>query len=96
MLALVTVGVVLRNLFDDPRILGYLEQVATIPVIKNAEVTLPEKGIARRSSLSVLFEAIYVSPLDQSSVSLEISDLVHLAKKDLGLFDVFRTVLQGI
>ncbi len=51
--------------FDDPRVLNYLEQVATIPVIKNAEVTLPSSGVPRRSSLSVLFGAIYLTPLDQ-------------------------------
>jgi len=55
----------INEIFDDPRVLNYLEQVATIPVIKNADVTLPSSGVPRRSSLSVLFGAIYLTPLDR-------------------------------
>ena len=73
--------------FDDPRVLNYLEQVATIPVIKNAEVTLPSSGVPRRSSLSVLFGAIYLTPLDQAFEKSEglffvrfCDDLLVLAK----------------
>ena len=51
--------------FNDPRILDYLEQVITIPVIENGAVLNPKLGIARRSSLSPFFGALYLSPLDE-------------------------------
>ena len=42
----------LKNTFDDPRLVKYLDDVINIPVIDNAEITLPSTGIARRNSLT--------------------------------------------
>lgn len=51
--------------FNDARVLNYLEQIINIPVIENAAVYTPLKGIPRRSSLSPFFGALYLSPLDR-------------------------------
>jgi RNA-directed DNA polymerase len=55
----------INELYHDPRVLNYLEQVVTIPVIKHAEVQLPTVGIARRSSISPFLGAVYLAPLDR-------------------------------
>ena len=52
--------------FKDPRILKYLEDIITIPIIENAAVYTPKQGIPIRSSLSPFFSALYLSPLDQA------------------------------
>jgi hypothetical protein len=52
--------------FNDPRLLKYLEDIINIPIIKDATIFSPDKGVARRSSLSPFFGALYLSPLDQS------------------------------
>lgn len=54
----------IKSHFKDPRVVKYLEDIITIPVIKNAVVFTPTQGIPRRSSLSCFFGALYLSPLD--------------------------------
>ena len=56
----------MRQHFDDPRLLKYLEDIINIPIINDAIIFSPDKGIPRRSSLSPFFGALYLSPLDQS------------------------------
>ncbi len=56
----------LKKHFHDPKALGYLEQIITIPVIKNADVRLPTQGLPRRSSLSPALGAVYLFELDRT------------------------------
>ena len=73
--------------FNDPRMLNYLEQVIKIPTLENGAIHTPTKGIARRSSLSPFFGALYLSPLDRAFENAQgvfcvryMDDLVILAK----------------
>lgn len=50
--------------FDDARLLGYLNQVINIAHIYQGAVMCPRYGIPRRSSLSPFFGALYLSELD--------------------------------
>jgi len=55
----------LRKNFNDPIVLNYLEQIVTIPINQNGAILNPTLGIARRSSLSPFFGALYLSELDR-------------------------------
>ncbi len=61
----------LNRHFNDPRLQQYFEQVVRIPVIDNAEIHHPDKGIPVRSSLSNFFGALYLSPLDKAFEKIE-------------------------
>jgi RNA-directed DNA polymerase len=50
----------------DPRLRKYLESIIHIPIIDKGVFHRPQKGMARRSSLSPFFGALYLSPLDHS------------------------------
>ena len=52
--------------FHDPRLRHYLGSIIHIPIIDEGVYHRPQKGIARRSSLSPFFGALYLSPLDQA------------------------------
>ncbi len=52
--------------FNDSRLIKYLKDIINILIIKDATLFSPDKGIARRSSLSPFFGALYLSPLDQA------------------------------
>jgi hypothetical protein len=52
--------------FKDQRLLKYLRDVVTIGIDNNAVLSLPTKGIPRRSSLSPFFGALYLTPLDRA------------------------------
>ncbi len=54
-----------KELFNDFRVLNYLDQIIHIPIIENAAITNPTTGIHRRSSLSPFLSALYLSPLDK-------------------------------
>ncbi|MCE3239403.1 MAG: reverse transcriptase (RNA-dependent polymerase), partial [Gammaproteobacteria bacterium] len=56
----------LNNDFDDPRLRHYFNDIVTIPVDKDAVVSLPTQGIPSRSSLSPFFGALYLTPLDRA------------------------------
>jgi RNA-directed DNA polymerase len=56
----------MKTHFNDRRMLSYLESIITISEIKNGGVFTPTTGIARRSSLSPFFGALYLSPLDRA------------------------------
>jgi RNA-directed DNA polymerase len=56
----------IRQNYDDPKILRYLEDIITIPVDVGGNVYLPKKGIPRRSALSPFFGALYLSDLDKA------------------------------
>ena len=53
-----------KSHFKDLRVIKYLEDIITIPIIKNAVFFTPSHGIPIRSSLSPFFGALYLSPLD--------------------------------
>lgn len=52
--------------YDDPRLKKYLRDVITIGIDQEGVITLPNKGIPLRSSLSPFFGALYLKPLDQA------------------------------
>jgi len=57
--------------FKDARVLKYLEEIITIPVIENAAIYTHKTGIPIRSSLSPFFGALYLSPLDNAFANLK-------------------------
>ena len=52
--------------FNDPRTVQYLETIITSAVDDGGNVFLPQQGIPRRPSLSPFFGALYLSPLDEA------------------------------
>ena len=56
----------LNHHFNDPRLQNYFKQIVQIPIIDNADITNPDKGIPIRSTLSNFFGALYLSPLDEA------------------------------
>jgi len=61
----------LRQHFDDPKVLKYLEDIITIAVDKGGNITLPKKGIPRRSSVSPFFGSLYLAALDTAFDDME-------------------------
>jgi hypothetical protein len=55
----------MNNHFDDSRLRHYFNSIVTIPVDKDAVLSLPTQGIPARSSLSPFFGALYLTPLDR-------------------------------
>ena len=56
----------LKENYDDPKLINYFQQMITVAVDKNAQLTLPKKGIPLRSALSPFFGALYLTPLDRA------------------------------
>jgi hypothetical protein len=56
----------MNNHFDDSRLRHYFNSIVTIPVDKDAVLSLPTQGIPARSSLSPFFGALYLTPLDRA------------------------------
>ncbi len=52
--------------FNDLRLCRYLHDIITIGIEKNGVISVPNKGIPVRSSLSPFFGALYLSPLDKA------------------------------
>ena len=50
--------------FKDKRLLKYLIDIINIPIIIDATIFTPNKGVPLRSSLSPFFGALYLTPLD--------------------------------
>jgi RNA-directed DNA polymerase len=50
--------------FKDKRLLKYLIDIINIPIIIDATIFTPNKGLPLRSSLSPFFGALYLTPLD--------------------------------
>ncbi|MBP6104451.1 MAG: group II intron reverse transcriptase domain-containing protein [Gammaproteobacteria bacterium] len=91
----------LQQHFQDPKVLDYLQQIITIPVIKNAAVHLPTQGLPRRSSLSPLLGAMYLSELDRAFENREgifylryLDDIILLCKTKNQYLKARRKVSQ--
>lgn len=56
----------LSNVFKDERLSHYFRSIITAAHMEDGVVTIPTQGIARRSSLSPVFGAVYLSPLDEA------------------------------
>jgi RNA-directed DNA polymerase len=55
-----------QQAFQDPRVQHYLEAIITAPIDDGGRLLTPTTGIPRRSPISPLLAAIYLSPLDQA------------------------------
>ena len=53
-----------EEIFDDTRLIKYLNDIINISIIKFATFFSPDKGIPTRCSLSPFFSALYLKPLD--------------------------------
>jgi hypothetical protein len=62
----------LKAHYDDPLTLDYLKAIVFNAVDDNGIITVPEKGIPTRSSLSPFFGALYLSPLDLAFGSMRV------------------------
>ena len=56
----------IKDNYDDPIVLKYLEDIITTGIDVNGNVILPQKGIPLRSSLSPFFGALYLDKLDRA------------------------------
>lgn len=55
----------IETAFKDIRVKQYLKSIVTIAHLQDGAIEVPTQGIPRRSSLSPLFGALYLAPLDK-------------------------------
>jgi len=56
----------IKQHYDDARVIDTFKQVIFHAIDNGGNVTVPEKGIPRRSSLSPFLGALYLSPIDRA------------------------------
>lgn len=89
------------RLFDDPKVLHMLSNIIKNPIETYRGVINPDVGIALRGPLSQLFSAIYLKPLDDRMMRMDVhyaryqDDIVILCKSQRQM-NRCRRVLMNI